>query len=154
MELSFIAHNKIGEADALGHSLHTYKIPESIEKELRKNFRLKEEKQYMFSFSKFLSFNSEFHGKIIDYFLQNMVDTYEKYMVYEKQQVASFRFKNKIELDKDQLLFLSCILNKLSLGAYFLACVEILDIDYKLELDYITNYCQSPEYNINLLSKN
>jgi hypothetical protein len=125
---------------------YRYDIPLEIREEITKNHNLATDKEYVFSFGRFVEFNVDVHGKIITYFFSNMIGKLS-------ENKCMFENDNEIELNKNQLLFLCCVFNKLLLNSYLKACVMILVTKYHMELSDIKLICKVDEYNLTIFVK-
>lgn len=152
MQLSFVTLQDNGCID---HDLHN--IPTQIMNDIIDNLELSKNKEYVISFSSFVDYNKEFHGKAIKYLLHNMSNNIERTVVSEDpinyQVTYSFKDINNVteSLDTEQLKFLCAILHNLNLKKYLVPCVILLSNEF--EFDEIKDFCKDPLYKMTIFAK-
>ena len=103
-------------------------------------------KQFIFSFGRFVEFDKDIHGTAITYLFDKITNGLDRIVVSEDENNYQVLYKfNKrgdvIEkLTQDQILFLCAICHHLNFKSYLTALMDILMNDFKLKVDLIKKY--------------
>lgn len=120
------------------------------------NFDFENNKEYIFSFSRFVNFDKAYHGVALEYFFNKLTDQLERKIVSEDdenyQVTYSFCKTSDVikNLDQKQMLFLCCVFHVLDLKKYLVPLVSILIKNHNMEFSEIKKECKSDTFKINV----
>jgi len=136
-----------------------YDIESDVIALIKQNMDLPSDKEYVFSFGRFVEFDKDLHGSAIKYFFDCASKNIQREVVGEDDQnyQVSYKFANRKvireNLNKDQMLFLCGIFHNLNLKSYLSALTDILMNDFGLQFDNIKSYAKDDSFSMKIYVK-
>ena len=136
------------------YSVLEYRLPKNVSDELVENFMLDSNKNYCFSFSSFLLFNKNTHGKAISFAFNKIPNNITRIVLDEddKDYKVTYILQKDIgnQLNKNGLIFIAKIFHQLDLKKYLTPVCSILIHKYKIKYGLLKDLIKDDTFKCDL----